>query len=59
MQKQLYKVEAYCFVYGERVVKRRAYTRAYSEAQAVLQAFKGARLPDSWEISAELVDIVA
>ena len=56
MQKHLYKVEAYCFVYGERVVKRRSYTRAYSKAQAVLQAFKGARLPDEWEISVEEVN---
>ena len=56
MQKQLYKVEAYCFVYGERVVKRRAYTRAFSRAQAVAQAFKGARLPNGWEISVEEVN---
>lgn len=52
MAKQLYEVEAFCWVYGERVVKRRAYTRAYSEKQAILQAFKGARLPDNWSISA-------
>ena len=52
MEKRLYEVEAFCWVYGERVVKRRAYTRAYSEKQAILQAFKGARLPDNWSINA-------
>lgn len=55
MAKTLYRVEAFCYVLGERVVKRCAYTRAYSKAQAIVQAFKGARIPDEWEISAEAV----
>lgn len=59
MAKQLYKVEAFVWRLGERVVKRCKYTRAYSKAQAVVQAFRGVSLPDEWEISAELVDIVA
>ena len=52
--KKRYRVEAYSFVYGERVVKRTRYTWAYSKAQAVLQAFRGESIPDEWEISAEV-----
>ena len=52
--KQRYKVEAFVWAYGERVVKRVTYTHAYSNAQAALQAFKGARLPNEWEISVEV-----
>lgn len=52
MEKRLFEVEAFVWIYGERVVKRRVFTRAYSEKQAILQAFKGARLPDNWSISA-------
>lgn len=51
--KQPYEVEAFVMVYGERVVKRKAYTSAYSERQAILQAFKGARLPENWGVSAK------
>lgn len=53
MEKQLYRVEAFVWIYGERVVKRIVYTRAYSRRQAELQAFKGKHIPDEWEISAE------
>jgi hypothetical protein len=56
MTKQLYKVEAFVWRLGERVVKRCKYTRAYSKAQAVVQAFKGVSLPDEWEICAEEVN---
>ena len=55
MAKKLYKVEAFCFVYGERVIKRREYTHAYSEKQAIMQAFRGARLPDGWSVTAKAV----
>ena len=56
MTKQLYKVEAFVWRLGERIVKRCKYTRAYSKAQAVVQAFKGVSLPDEWEICAEEVN---
>lgn len=56
MAKQLYKVEAFVWRLGERVVKRCKYTRAYSKAQAVVQAFRGMSLPDEWEICAEEVN---
>lgn len=56
MTKQLYKVEAFVWRLGERVVKRCKYTRAYSKAQAVVQAFRGMSLPDEWEICAEEVN---
>lgn len=56
MTKQLYKVEAFVWRLGERVVKRCKYTRAYSKAQAVVQAFRGISLPDEWEICAEEVN---
>ena len=52
MEKQLFEVEAFVWIYGERVVKRRVFTSAYSERQAIYQAFKGARLPDNWSVSA-------
>ena len=52
MEKRLYEVEAFVWIYGKRVVKKKAYTKAYSEKQAILQAFKGARLPDNWSINA-------
>lgn len=53
--KKRYEVEAFAWIYGERVVKRTKYTHAYSEKQAIYQAFKGQRLPDSWSVSAKAV----
>lgn len=50
--KQRYKVEAFVWIYGERVVKKCAYTYAFSAAQAVLQVFKGRQIPNEWEIAA-------
>ena len=52
--KKKYRVEAFTYRYGERVIRRTRYTWAYSKAQAVLQAFRGERLPDDWEICAEV-----
>ena len=52
--KKMYRVEAFTYRYGERVVRRTRYTWAYSKAQAVLQAFRGESIPDEWEISAEV-----
>lgn len=52
MAKTRYEVIAFVWIYGERVIKRRAYTHAYSEKQAIMQAFKGARLPNNWSITA-------
>ena len=53
--KKRYRVEAFVWRYGERVVRRTRYTWAYSNAQAVLQAFRGEHIPDEWEICAEVV----
>ena len=53
--KHKYRIEAFCWVLGERVTKRRAYTHAYSKAQAVRNVFGRERIPDSWEISVEVL----
>lgn len=54
-EKQRYEVIAFAWIYGERVIKRREYTHAYSEKQAIMQAFRGARLPDGWSVTAKAV----
>ncbi len=54
-EKRLWYVEAFEWVYGERIVRRKAYTKAYSERQAIFQAFRGVLLHDSWSVSAKAV----
>ena len=49
--KKLYKCQAFSWVYGERVVHKEKYIRAYSRKQAVLLAFANEALREDWSIS--------
>lgn len=53
--KRLYRVEAFEWVFGERVVRRERYVRAFSTQQAVFLAFRQTTLRDGWSVNVEEV----
>ena len=53
--KRLYRVEAFEWVFGERVVRRERYVRAFTTQQAVFLAFRHTCLNEGWSVVAEEV----
>ena len=53
--KRLYRVEAFSWQYGERIVHKERYVHAHSPQQAIYLAFRKTVLNDSWSVNAEEV----
>lgn len=53
--KRLYKVSAFEWVWGERIVRKERYVRAFSTQQAVFLAFRHTCLNEGWSVVAEEV----
>jgi len=54
--KKRYKVEAFEWVFGERITRKLAYVSAYSERQALLLAFRGQPVRDGWSFDVREVE---
>ena len=53
--KQLYRVTAFEWVYGERKVRKERYVHAHSPQQAIFLAFRHTCLNEGWSVNAEVV----
>ena len=53
--KRLYRVEAFEWVFGERITRKERYVHAYSTQQAVFLAFRHTILNEGWSVNVEEV----
>ena len=54
-EKKLYRVEAFEWVFGERITRKERYVHAHSTQQAIFLAFRHTCLNEGWSVNAEVV----